>query len=278
MTAFYQRKGEILGAAIAYARDGIPIFPCRREDKKPFTKAGFKDATTDLNLIERWWAIKWPAAMIGMPTGPVSGRWVLDADGPPKEGLTNLALLEEQFGALPPTLTVRTAGGGKHFYFSVPHGDAIKNSESHIAPNVDVRGHGGYVIVPPSINLSGSEYKWENGEPIADAPDWLIKLALPAARPVYSATSDVVGDGDISKWSVPVANILAAIDFHGATRDLAMRMLRGGLKDGAAVNLLRAIYRASTAAHQNDEYFADRYADIPRLVASARAIVDGGDR
>jgi hypothetical protein len=277
MTTFYQRKGEILGAALAYGADGIPVFPCRREDKKPYTNNGFKDATTDQQQIEQWWGVRWPAAMIGMPTGPVSRRWVLDVDGPPKEGLSNLAWLEEQFGALPETLAVRTAGGGRHFYFNAPD-DSIKNSESHIAPNVDVRGHGGYVIVPPSINLSGGEYKWETSWPIADAPDWLIWLALPRRPNSNNNTSAAAtGDGDLTKWSVPVANILGSIDFHGSTRNLALQLLRSGMKDSAAVNLLRGIYRASNAARQDNEYFGDRYADISRLVSSARALINDGD-
>ena len=277
MTSFYQRKEQILGAALAHAMDGIPIFPCRREDKKPLTKTGFKDATTDAKLIEQWWGVKWPCAMIGMPTGPASGRWVLDVDGPPKQGVINLDRLEQEFGALPSTRTVRTAGGGQHLYFAA-RDDSIKNSESHIAPHIDVRGHGGYVIIPPSINLSGSEYQWENGVAIAEAPTWLVKLALPAARAVYYNITGETGDGDLSKWSVPVSNILAAIDFHGAARDLAMRLLRAGMSDGAAVNLIRSIYRASTAARHNDEYFADRYADVPRLVATARAKVEAGEQ
>lgn len=276
MTQFYERKGEILGAAISFAVDGIPIFPCNRETKRPYTKNGFKDASTNLDQIEEWWKIKWPAAMIGMPTGPASGRWILDIDDKPgKSGTASLDFLQKEFGALPLTLTVRTAGGGRHFYFNAAD-DKIKNSESYIAPNVDVRGHGGYVIIPPSINLSGAEYKWENGFAIADAPEWLVNLTKARAiYPAHQGSGNGGADTDPHKWSEPIANILAAIDFHGATRDLAMRLLMAGMRDGAVVNMLRGLYAASSAARSGDEYYQSRLAEIPRLVSSARAKLEG---
>src|SRR5690349_17712054 len=69
--------GKALKAALEYAARGIPVFPCRRETKRPRTPHGFLDATTETAVIERWWR-RWPDAMIGMPTGPASGIAVLD--------------------------------------------------------------------------------------------------------------------------------------------------------------------------------------------------------
>jgi Bifunctional DNA primase/polymerase, N-terminal len=66
-------------SALDYAAAGIPIFPCRPENKRPYTDHGFKDASTDSTLINEWWS-RWPDAMIGMPTGRASGIDVLDID------------------------------------------------------------------------------------------------------------------------------------------------------------------------------------------------------
>src|SRR5215510_6150912 len=65
-------------AALEVARRW-PIFPCNPLNKKPMTERGFKDATRDTKQITRWWR-EHPNAMIGVPTGEISGFWVVDVD------------------------------------------------------------------------------------------------------------------------------------------------------------------------------------------------------
>ena len=55
----------------------------------------------------------------------------------------------------------RTGRDGYHFYFKQPAGSDIRCSTGKLAPNVDVRANGGYVIVPPSIHENGNPYTWE---------------------------------------------------------------------------------------------------------------------
>src|SRR5262245_2554003 len=74
----------LLEAALGYAARGLPVFPCKRADKSPLTRHGFNDASTDPEQIREWWT-QWPNAMIGMPTGAVSGIDVLDLDVKPDE-------------------------------------------------------------------------------------------------------------------------------------------------------------------------------------------------
>jgi hypothetical protein len=63
-------------AALAYARRGVPVFPCEPGAKRPLTRNGHWDATTDSGVIERWWK-RWPSANVGVPTGKKSGVVVL---------------------------------------------------------------------------------------------------------------------------------------------------------------------------------------------------------
>ena len=53
--------------SLKLARRGIPVFPCG-PDKRPLTPNGFKDASTDPDLVHEWWA-EHPDALIGVPTG-----------------------------------------------------------------------------------------------------------------------------------------------------------------------------------------------------------------
>lgn len=95
----------LLSAALAYARMGLSVFPCK-PDKTPYVKGGFHSATLDEQQIMKWWT-EHPDAMIGMPTGPVSGVWALDIDMPKEEaggsGYDSLQKLVTEYGDLPST-------------------------------------------------------------------------------------------------------------------------------------------------------------------------------
>jgi hypothetical protein len=96
-----------------------------------------------------------------------------------------LAKLEADNGELPDTVEVITPGhGGRHLYFAYPQDREIRNSASRIAPGVDVRGQGGYVLAPPSIHPNSGLYHWsvDGGKIFAEAPNWLLELAAPTPK------------------------------------------------------------------------------------------------
>jgi predicted RNA-binding Zn-ribbon protein involved in translation (DUF1610 family) len=67
--------------------------------------------------------------------------------------------------------------GGEHRWFAWQDGFNIRNSTSKIGAGLDIRGDGGYVIVPPCIHETGRPYQWVNPDAsIADAPLWLLEL------------------------------------------------------------------------------------------------------
>jgi len=150
-------RSTLLKAALSVARNGKPVFPCKPKGKEPLIKRGHLDATTDPRKIHMWWK-RWPNANIAVPTGERSSFFVLDVDRD-GWGFGTLDGLEEQFGELPPTLTVSTGRGGIHYYFKYPtDGTVIPNSTGRLGPGIDVRGEGGYVLVPPSRTEGAYEY------------------------------------------------------------------------------------------------------------------------
>ena len=151
-----QTNNPTLVTALRVVGFGIPIFPCK-PTKEPLTPHGFKDATTDVRQIRQWWH-KWPRAMIGMPTGPASGIDVLDIDVKPEEGIVGHEYVPH-WAKLSPFM-VATPSGGMHLYFRSE--GKLWNSTDQIAPGVDTRGEGGYVILPPSINAAG-KYVFKKG-------------------------------------------------------------------------------------------------------------------
>jgi hypothetical protein len=179
------RSGELLAAALRYAEMGYPLFPCAPGGKAPLTEHGFHDATIDPEQIERWWT-QHPSANIGIPT---HGLVVIDIDGDgnPWPGGPERML---DLAAGPMALTPR---GGSHRLFRQPAGKHWRCTEGRLAPKVDTRADGGYIVAPPSIVEGGKAYRWAPGLELDDPPDrlpepppWLAqeldRLAAPAPK------------------------------------------------------------------------------------------------
>lgn len=176
-------ENPMLTAALGYAAQGISIFPCLSSGKlakKPLTDHGFKEASCEPEQIKFWWQ-KYPTALIGAPTGYPMGAFVLDIDVKNGvDGYATLATLESIHGSLPDSKRVKTASGGGHIYFKCPQ-TKVKNSAGKLGPGIDVRGDGGYIILPPS-NIAGMTYQLINDTPIAEAPEWLLILMNTAKK------------------------------------------------------------------------------------------------
>jgi Bifunctional DNA primase/polymerase, N-terminal len=144
----------MLRTALALAKKGMQVFLCRPRQKEPATAHGFKDATSDVDIIKGWLCER-PDANLAVATGAVSNVFVLDVDG--GEAEAQLTKLEKEHGSLPPSVESITARG-RHVWFRYPTGMMVPNSAGKIAPGCDIRGNGGYVLVPPSIHPSGRRY------------------------------------------------------------------------------------------------------------------------
>ncbi len=188
-----QAAMSMLEATIGMAKAGTRLFPCNSQ-KKPLTKTGFKEATTDESIIRAWWS-QWPDAAIGIPTGAINSIVVLDVDKDDDKFIDGVMSLKS-FPELPPTRTVRTPRGGKHFYFKHP-GGIIKNSTSKIGPGLDIRGDGGYVIAPPSRNGNGQDYSVKVNGPIANLPKWLEIMIVEPVRQSSPQPAPAQNAGDI---------------------------------------------------------------------------------
>jgi hypothetical protein len=117
---------------------------------------------------------------------------VVDADNDPENGIDGVASLRDlavKFGPLPPTSTIRTPRGGFHLLFA-PNRVPLKNTASQIAPGVDIRDLGGYVIAPGCNMPDGRAYRIVRAvEVLPPLPGWFIGLAAPPAPAAFPAIS-----------------------------------------------------------------------------------------
>ena len=181
---------DMTKAALAYTqpngeRTPWAIFPLTQGAKIPLPGGhGCTEATADAAKVAEWWK-KTPAANIGIACGEINGFIVVDVDRGHDDGIDGadtLRELEQEMGALPDTVEALTPNGGRHLFFKYPSGQNIRN-KTGIAPGIDIRANGGYVVGVPSILANGKSYEWEaasypNEHEIAALPDawrkWLI--------------------------------------------------------------------------------------------------------
>lgn len=152
---------ELIDAALELS-ETYPVFPCDAK-KRPVCVGGFKSATQDAEQIERLFSLP-NAALIGVPTGEVSGLDVIDIDV--RDGKAGEDWRRNNAERLGHTRIARTQSGGWHYYYR--HRAGIRN-RAGIDLCVDVRGDGGYVIMPPSRG-----YSWVNDEDFDEYPEFMV--------------------------------------------------------------------------------------------------------
>ncbi len=192
-------------AAQDLGRRGFRVHPLKAKDQ-PYT-AYSRTATSIVEDIDKMWR-RWPNALIGICTG--DGLVVIDDDNGH----------DDPDPELPATLIARTANRGWHYYY---HCDApIRNSVGKLAPGVDVRGQGGYVVAPPSEGrywLGGPGYLTTR---IAPLPDLLLQACLreeARARALFEPRAHVAA-GERHDYLVRFAGWMLAVEMVGNYEDL----------------------------------------------------------
>lgn len=253
------RPSDLYRAACVYVREwGWKVFPVSSQDKSPLVPHGYKDASQDEVRLRHWFQDWFPTHGIGVPTGIVNGFVVLDVD-PRNGGEASLQELTREFGLLPSGPTVRTGGGGYHYYFS-PVGQWIR-SVTGVRPGIDVKAEGGYVIAPPSLHPSGKRYEWElrwDETDLPPIPNWLLELthSSPSARgeagkepPKFPVEEGKIPIGYRHNWIVSTAAAMAV-----------------RLPDASEEDLIRLLTAMAHAAMETD---ARTDTDIVEAVRSA---------
>jgi hypothetical protein len=200
-------------AALWYARRfGWPIFPLRPGTKEPFKDLGVYHATSDLGQIRAWWQ-RWPNANIGLHCGGAN-LLALDADEyKAAYAGSGLSSADQE------TVTSLTGSGGTHLLYAMPDGARLGNATGKLPPGVDIRGWGGYIVLPPSLHPSGRRYAWE----LDYGPHEMPLLPLPGALweilrhyTIHNGDIESTHPARIRQAVALVGRVLAALDIPAA--------------------------------------------------------------
>lgn len=162
-------ENYLLNEALRFQKFGWSIIPVGKDKKSLISWTEFQERIASEQEIRAWFN-KFPKANIGVVTGPISDLLVFDIDA--KHGRTS-----GEF-TFPLTVCSNTGGGGEHYFFKYPKFEVHNSAGRLFGEGVDIRGKGGYIVLPPSFHLSGKYYEWkEFCSPfdlgLADIPEWL---------------------------------------------------------------------------------------------------------
>jgi hypothetical protein len=181
--------------AAMYRACGLQVVPCyapsevakgaswKRPKLSEWTE--FQNTLVPDAVFARWYGAAGEHAArqnMGILPGRASGNvFVVDLDnqkGSEASGWWRAIIAVHNNGIEPETCQQRTGGGGRQILFRAPADWHAPTNRTTI--NVDIRGQGGFAVVPPSLHESTKNYGWEPGcapyeVEIAQAPEWLLE-------------------------------------------------------------------------------------------------------
>lgn len=291
-------------AALVYASWGWRVLPVVPNGKLPATKHGVHDATTNPEVIARWWATN-PDYNVAIAAGEGSGIVVFDID-PRNGGAQSWDEWTGTNGAPPDCAMQLTAGGGQH-YLAQWH-ESIRSCK--LGEGIDLLSDGRYFVAYPST-IEGRCYEWEaSSDPFDGCAPFEIPIrwgiAIDAKKRTQREAKGVASGGLIQgnrndgltslagamrHFGMTEAEILAAISIANETRceiplpsseirqivhsvcryepdsDIAASVALGS---AAAENLL-----AVAAAETSDEYYLTRATSFLSQPAPLQWIIKG---
>lgn len=205
-----------------------------------------------------------PGGMPAVRTGAPSGLVVVDID--PRHG-------GRITPDMPPTEAIRTGSGdGLHLDYLYP-GVPVPCSAGRVGPGIDVRGDGGYHVVPPAIHpRTGRPYRWANLRIPVEMPPALLAACLPPTPAVATTTTPTLGRAEgITDPEALLSALLGRLDKAPAGR---RRVTLYGVSRGVA----RMVAAGALTRRQAWDVLTEAGRDAGQSGRDARRAIEGGFR
>jgi putative DNA primase/helicase len=238
-------KSALHQTARNYAKANIPVFPCHPRTKKPATPNGYLDATTDLEKIDQWW--QEPDYNVAM-CPEMAGWAVVDVEHDAAPDWPNGQ-------PLPETYTVSTPRGGTHRIYE----GSLPSTVAKLAPRVDTRSVGGYILVPPSIVFDEKtgktgRYKVIDKRDPVELPAWITAALAKKASKAKARAGVKVNDPHNIRCAVTYLQGLSlAKEKDGCdakTEAAAAWMHDFALSEDKAADVMEEHYKAEPRDHR----------------------------
>lgn len=246
--------------ALAYARLGWRVFPVVAGEKRPLYRGWQRDATTDPELIARYWRAE-PGPNVGIICGEKFDAFDVEAD--------HLAALRQWADArgyrLPQTPLARTGRGGIHVLVAptgIGRGRDLVLDGVHVG---ELKSTGGFIVVCPSVTVA--PYRWlrsPEAQPLAAGPGWLLELVArprplaqaattrsPDPRPAgrqLAALASAVAQAETGRRNKLLYWAMRRAEEEGiATREAARTLARSAIEAGLDEREVRSTLRSALA-------------------------------
>lgn len=217
----------MLNDVLRYLSLGFSVIPLKPKSKEPLiTWKEFQSRKATESEVREWFQ-KWPEMNIGVVTGIISNVCVVDLDGP--EGLVSTQRLN-----LTSTLFTIT-GNGRQLWFKQPNTPVTNAVRTY--PGVDIRGDGGFVVVPPSVHPNGKRYRFNRplyASVVENLP--LFPTALFAKAVLSSETS--IQSKNEAGWIAKALEEMKIGNIDDTLFKICSRLRNDGLTEADAYSLL----------------------------------------
>lgn len=264
------------------AEKGLRVFPLRHGSKLPMLE-GWQDWAT----TEKWQIEKFAASNTDCNWGIYcggSGVFAVDLDV--KDGKNGIEEWSKLTSANPTadTLAFRTPTGGIHLIFR----GMERSTASSLAPGIDTRGQGGYIVAPGSLlvdKASGDEvgrYTVTSEQPIEPLPAWISSTfgtrKEPLKRPEGQDTLDSIPSGErdntLARWAGSLRSAgLEEAEVYAALTKMNELRCSPPLGDADVKRISRSISRLSRPTASAVNAFATEKTPVAPIKAFSLAAI-----
>jgi len=257
-----------IDGALHFFKKGFKVFPVKSGGKTPAVKEWQSWAENATNKDILAFYKKYPFCNWGIFCG-ASGLTVLDIDVKNEGlGIKSFDHLQEVHGELPKTTKVKTPSGGFHLYFS----GMYRDSASTIAPGIDTRGIGGYVLAPGS-RIGSATYTLEEDLPILPFPEKIGKLIGREKKVLEEDDNDLTGERNNTLTSI--AGTLRSVGLgYEAIFSALDAVNHFQLSDPLPEDEIKTIARSVARYKPDNAKAASDFLTIPKILAKKASLID----
>ena len=268
----------MLTAAKYYFDLGLSIIPIKK-NKKPFLSSWseYQEKKPTEDEVMEWWSKKYPGANIGGVCGKISDRMAVDIDN--YKNPDAMDILEEHFSELFVTQISETPRGGEHWHFK--YDPNIGNMQ--LSEGIDIKSHGSYIIMPPSVGENGNSYSWKKGFSIVEVQLAIINNSFKHYLLNYITNTSLYSRGEannrhpVTSGQHPVTSSNRLFTEGSRDNDLfhaANCLIKGGMRNEVVLQVLEILAKSCVPPFSEKEVSVKLQSALKRSEVKKQSVAE----